>query len=246
LRARLLTIVTAFALAACGGTETGNPFMAETRVHAHSSDAGRVAVLADGTEARVDQVWIGAGMIDLYGADCTTRVAQMPAPMTGDDHAQPGAEELTYQLREDPLCAIAVPLAQVGTVPAGAPPELAGHSILVTGVRTSDGVPFRIRTGLVAEVFIPELVAGTHFTIAEDQPATFLGFDVATWIGGAVDLPGATPTAGTILIEMGADDARLAAFEDNLAPGFELYDDPDTSGSATAGEAKLAKGTDFR
>jgi hypothetical protein len=247
LRARLLSlIVTACTFAACGGTETGNPFMAETRLHAHSSDTGRVAVLADGTEARVDQVWIGASSIGVYGADCSTLVATMPAPATGDDHAQPGAQELTYDLREEALCAIAIPLVQVATLPAGAPPELAGHSILVTGVRTSDGVPFRIRTGLIGEVFIPEVTPGTHFTIAEDQPATFLGFDVATWIGGAVDLAGATPTAGTILIEMGADGARLAAFEDNLAPGFELYDDPDGSGSATPGEAKLAKGTDVR
>ena len=243
---RTVIVVLVLVVAACGGTETGNPFTADTRLHAHSSEASRVAVLTDGTEARVDQVWIGAGAIAMLGADCTEVIATMPAPNAGTDRAQPGPEDLSYEMTPDPLCAIAVPLVQVTDAPLGAPPELLGHSVLIAGVRTSDGTPFRIRTGLIGSVYIPELVAGMHFTIDADQPSTFLGLDVASWIGGAVDLPGATPVGGVILIEMGGDEVRLAAFEANLARGFELYDDPDMSGSATAGEAKLAKGTEVR
>lgn len=243
---KVMIVVAMLSLAACGGTETGNPFTADTRLHAHSSDAPRVAVLTDGSEARVDEVWLGAGAITMLGADCTAVVATMPAPNTGTDRAQPGPEELMYEMTPDPLCAIAVPLVQVTTVPGGAPPELLGQSVLVTGVRTSDGAAFRIRTSIVGSVYIPELVAGTHFTIDEDQPSTFLGLDVASWITGAVDLAGATPVGGVIAIEMGGDEVRLAAFEDNLARGFELYDDPDMSGSASVGEAKLAKGTEIR
>jgi hypothetical protein len=240
---RKLALALALIVGGCGGTETGNPFTAETRLHAHSSEIARVAVLADGSEARIDQVWLGAGPIALIGDDCATPVVTTPAPAVDDDHAQPGAQELAYQLTPEPLCAIAVPLVQVATPPVGAPAELAGHSVLVVGVRTSDGAPFRIRTAITGRVYMPELVAGEHFTITEDQPATFLGFDVARWIAGGVDLAGATPTAGTIVIEAGTDAARTAAFEANLARGFELYDDPDRSGGANAGEAVLALGT---
>jgi len=242
---RIFTLVVALFVAGCP-TDTGNPFTAEARLHAHSSEAARIAVLVDGSEARVDQVWISAGPIAFLGDDCATAVASTAAPVLDDDHAQPGAQELDLQLTGDPLCAIAVPLVQAAAAPADAPAELAGHSLLVLGVRTSDGVPFRIRTATTGTVYIPELVAGTHFAITADQPATFLGFDVASWITAGVDLAGATPSAGTIVIEAGVDDARLAAFEQNLAPGFELYDDPDRSGSAQLGEAKLAKGTELR
>jgi len=238
-------VVVALVLAACGGTETGNPFTADTRLHAHSSEASRVAVLSDGSEARVDQVWMGIGQTDMLGADCTEVVASVPPPHAEIDRAQRVPEDVTYDMTPVPLCAIAVPLIQATSVPMDAPIDLLGHSLLIQGVRTSDGSPFQIRTTRTGSVYMPG-VDGMHFTIDEDHASTFLGFDVASWISGAVDLAGATPVGGVIKIESGVDDVRLAAFEANLARGFELYDDPDMSGSATAGEAKLAKGTEIR
>jgi hypothetical protein len=243
---RKVVLVAALVSGGCP-TDTGNPFASEMRLHAHSSDVPRVAVLADGSLARVDQVWIGAGSITPLGDDCATRLDTQPAATPAiRDLAQPGAQDVVVELLEQPLCAIAIPLVQVAAAPTAAP-LLAGHSVLVLGVRTSDDVAFRIRTALTGQVFMPELVPGVHFTITEDQPATFLGFDVATWITGGVDLATAVPTgSGAIEIEAGLDDVRLAAFEANLAAGFELYDDPDASGSASTGEAKLAKGTQLR
>jgi hypothetical protein len=243
----LRKVVYALVLALCSGcpTDTGNPFTGEARLHAHSSEAARIAVLADGTEARVDGVWLSSGPIDFLADDCTAIDGTTAAPAAGDDYAQPGATQLDVPLTGEPLCAIAVPLVAAVAVP-GAPAELVGHSLLVTGTRSGDGATFRIRTARTGSVYVPELVAGEHFAITREQPAVFLGFDVASWIAGAVDLAAAIPVGGLVAIEAGVDDLRLAAFETNLARGIELYDDPDRSGSASAGEAKLAKGTEIR
>jgi hypothetical protein len=237
---KVVTIVIAVVAAACGGTETGNPFTGESRLHAHSSEPGRVGVVVPATEAQVDGVWLSTGAHRLLGEDCTTTAATTPVPDAGANHAGP-VTLVTFELDEDPLCAIAIPLVVATTAPAGAPPELAGHSVLVTGTRNSDGTPFRIRLALASEIVLMN-VAGP-FAFSEDDAGMFLGFDVASWIDAGVDLAGATPvgTPLTIEIDMTTDPTRAAAFAANFAAGLELYTDHDLDGSA-AGETKLADG----
>ena len=134
---KVVTIVLAAATAtvtACGGTETGNPFTGESRLHAHSSEPGRVGVVVAATEAEVTGVWLSTGAHRLLEDDCTTTAATTPVPDAGANHAGP-VTLVTFELDADPLCAIAIPLVVATAAPPGAPPELAGHSVLVTGTR---------------------------------------------------------------------------------------------------------------
>jgi hypothetical protein len=236
--ARIAAAAAAVTIAACGGTETGNPFTVESRLHAHSSEPGRVGVVAAATEARVDGVWLSTGGHRLIADDCTTTAATTPIPDAGANHAGP-VTTVSFELDGDPLCAIAIPLVVAAAAPPGAPPELAGHSVLVTGTRLADAVPFRIRLALATDIVLMN-VAGP-FAFSEDDFGMFLGFDVASWIDADVDLAGATPVAGTIGIDAANDPARTAAFTANFPAGLELYTDHDRDGSA-AGETQLADG----
>jgi hypothetical protein len=235
---KVVTIVIAATAAACGGTETGNPFTGEERLHAHSSEPGRVGVVVPASEAQIDGVWLSTGAHRLTEEDCTTAAATTPVPDAGANHAGP-VSLVTFTLDADPLCAIAIPLVVATAAPPGAPPELAGNSVLVTGTRNADGVPFRIRLALASELVLMNV--GGPFAFSADDAGMFLGFDVASWLDADVDLAGATPIAGTIEIDMTNDPARAAAFAANFPAGLELYTDHDLDGSA-AGETKLADG----
>lgn len=232
------SIAIALAVAACGGTETGNPFTAENRLHAHSSEPGRVGVVTTATEAEVTGVWLSTGAHRLIDEDCTTTAATTPVPAPGANHAGP-VTLVMFELSPDPLCAIAIPLVVAAVAPPGAPPELAGHSVLIIGVRRADDVPFRIRAALATEITLMRV--GPAFGFTADDPGMFLGFDVASWIDGDLDLANTVPIAGTIEIDATNDPTRLAAFVANLPAGLELYTDHDRDGSAS-GETVLADG----
>lgn len=245
IRTSFLSAALAGATAAlCTGcpTDTGNPFTSETRLHAHSSDPDRVGVDVDAVEAKVTEVWLGLGALEFHGG-CGDDDGTSTVPAIAD-HALPAPQLVTTELTDDSYCGLGVSLHTVSgaDLPAGAPTLLIGHSILVGGVRI-DAVPFTIRSTITGTVDV-RAFGEDSFALGPEQP-TFLGFDVATWLVAAVDLAGAVPVGGIISIEAGVDDTRLAAFEAAFPGGVELYDDPDASGSAGAGEAKLAKGTEL-
>lgn len=208
----------------CEGTETGNPVVAELRLHAHSSRPAEVAVGDDASLARVDGVWLAADRVELLGEDCGPAVTASGPVDT--DLAQ-ATFEAVLELEAEALCGARLVL-DPAAAPADAPEEFAGGTVLVLGAR-ADGTPVQIRSARVLPIGLAP-VAGP-FELDADAPGLFLGFDVARWLVD-LDLAGASPTEdGTIVIDLDADPARAAMFEAALARGVELYRDVNGNGA---------------
>ncbi len=239
IRIALIALLALAGAAACEGTETGNPIRAEVRVHAHSSVPAAVAVAVGAGGAVVTGTWIAAGGLELIGSDCAEASGQT-GPLPAGDYASGGAPQLALELLDPVQCAARVrvtPAAAVGD----APTALVGHTVLLVGTRR-DGTPFQLRTTAAGTLTLA--ATASSFTLDEDMPALFLGFDVATWLDG-VDLDGAVANgSGLVLIEPATDPARVAAFDAALAAGVELYRDRDGNGRVDGpDDTLLARGT---
>lgn len=227
---RLLCLAAVLLLVpACAGTETGNPpLTAELSVDAHSREPARIGIDVDATEATVEEVWVSVGPLRFIGDDACAApgeaMAQIPS-IAAEDHADATAARAVFETTERSFCTVEVNLdLAAAPLPAGAPPELDGASVVVLGHRPDD-TPFVIVTDAAAP--IPVRALDGRFPIAEGADGLFLGFDMATWLDG-VDLAGATVGMdGRIVIDADDNPALAAAFEANLAPGIELYADQD-------------------
>jgi hypothetical protein len=208
----------------CEGTETGNPVIAELRLHAHSSRPAEVAVGDDASLARVDGVWLAAGRVELLGQDCGPAVT---ASGPVDEDLAQATFEAVLELEAQPVCGARLVL-DPAAAPAGAPAELDGGTVLVLGER-ADGTPVVLRSERALPVELAP-VAGP-FELDLEAPGLFLGFDVARWLID-LDLAGATVNEdGVIVVDLDADPARGAAFEAALARGVELYRDVNGNGA---------------
>ncbi len=207
----------------CGGTDTGNPFTLELSWDAHSSDPTTIDVTSSALRISVDQAWIATGPVGFATADnCFELAGQTLAPLGPSDHAEAGAVSQTVEVTEDDYCRLVVPLLATETLPGNAPAELQGMSVLLVGT-AADGTPFRIATDFVGDI---DLVAISNaFTLDMMTPNTFIGFDVAIWLGN-VDLSSAqTDGNGVIVIDPSSNPTHYAAFLNDLAAGIEFYID---------------------
>lgn len=232
----------AMAAAGCEGTETGNPFQVELRADAHSSDPGAVAVGQGGAVA-VTQAWLALDPIEMAPAsDCAAADAIGDPPDFGTaDHAAAGAVLEEFELDEGDYCRAIVPFVRAAApLPDGAPPELEGSAIVIIGELTASGTPFRLVSRREQSIDVHALGAlGGRFGLAEDRPALFLGFDVASWFAG-VDLAGAELDGdGVAVIDDSSNTGLLSAFEADMAAGIELYRDLDRDGSVDAPDDQL-------
>jgi hypothetical protein len=238
--ALLALVVAVAALAAgCEGTETGNPFQVELRADAHSSDPTAIAVGAGGAVV-VSQAWLALDPIDIApAADCGAagEVSQPPDFGTAD-HAAAGATLEEFELAEGDYCGALLPFTRAALpLPAGAPAELEGASVVITGEIAATGTPFRLVSRQERTVDVHAL--GDGFGLRADQPGLFLGFDVATWFAG-VDLAAAELDGeGVAVIDDASNPDLLGAFEADLAAGIELYRDLDRDGSVDAPDDEL-------
>jgi hypothetical protein len=226
---------------ALGGcpTDTGNPYI-NARLHAHSSMPSAVPVGTQlGTIANTATVWIAAGAVAVTDAACAPLATSIAGAGIADYAATTPLLRIDDVAADDTLCGGRLALA-AGTLPNGAPPELAGHTVLVTGQRAGDLVEYIIRTTAAGIVEIDDN-GGAPFTIDGTAASLFVGFDVYTWLAD-VDLAGAT--GDPIVIDAATDPARTAMFEADLARGIELYYDADNDGSAEGADDRfLARGT---
>jgi len=217
------------ALPACAGTETGNPpLTAELTVDAHSREPARVAIDADATEATVEEVWVSVGPVRFIGddgCDAPDDVMAQIGSIGTEDHADGTAARAAFETTERSFCTVEIELAAAAApLPAGAPPELEGATVVVLGHRPDD-TPFIIVSTRTAPI-AARAVSG-RFPIEPGADGLFLGFDMATWLDG-LDLAGATVGMdGRIVIDADDNPASSAAFESNLAPGVEIYRDQD-------------------
>ena len=239
---RAVCILIACWAAGCTGTETGNPFDAEMRADAHSSDPAAVDIEAGAVA--VDQAWLSLDPIEMIPAgDCDSDQGASAAPPSfgAADHAEAGETLAVFELVEDDYCRARLPFVlATDPLPAGAPPELAGRSIVVGGEVTATQTSFLIASE-IDRVIDVRAVSGS-FAMTADAGFVFLGFDVAKWLDG-VDIASGTPDGnGVIVIDSETNPNLLSAFEANLAGGIELFRDDDRDGSADPAEELLARG----
>lgn len=237
-----LAVIAAVGCSGCAGTETGNPFQVELRADAHSSDPTAVAVGAGGAVV-VTEAWLSLDPIRLAtSADCAADDPVGGAPDFGTaDHAAAGAVLEEFEIDEGDYCRALLPFVRAAApLPEGAPSELEGSAIVIVGELTASGTPFRLVSHLEQTVDVHALSAlGGRFSLAADQPALFLGFDVATWFGG-LDLAGAELDGdGVAVIDDASNPGLLSAFESDMAAGIELYRDLDQDGAVDAPDDQL-------
>jgi hypothetical protein len=228
------------ASAACTGTDTGNPYPQRLTVSAHSSDTGAFAVRIPDGGGVVAEAWLSLdplGLIADGDAACDTGIAggDGPIDLGVADHGA-GDTTLDITLTAGDYCAMTLPFTLAAApLPAGAPAELDGASITLTGT-TAAGTDFVIASDLTAEI---TLTGPGALAFDEDLGPLFLGFDVAAWLAG-VDIDGAG--ADPVLIDPAINADLLADFEANLAAGVELYRDLDGDGAAGPGDELIAAG----
>jgi hypothetical protein len=238
----LLLVAAGLALAAtgCEGTETGNPFQVELRADAHSSDPAAVAV-GEGGAVVVSQAWLALDPIAMAPAGDCAAAEVSTADFGTADHAAAGAVLEELELDEGDYCRALLPFVRAAVpLPEGAPPELEGSSIVITGEITATGTPFRLVSRLEQTIDVHALSAlGGRFDLAADQPGLFLGFDVARWFA-PVDLASAELDGdGVAVIDDSSNTGLLSAFETDMAAGIELYRDLDQDGSVDQPDDEL-------
>jgi hypothetical protein len=223
----LRALITLLLVAAgCAPTETGNPFRAELGIDAHSSDPRRVAVREPQGGDVVNEAWLGLGPIGFYTL-CDELAGDLPA-LGVADHGVAGANFQSARLVTATYCRVGVPfVTATAPLPAGAPEELLGKSILLSG-ELADGTAFLLVSSFTGEVDVRGLGAG--FELDRDRRTLFLGFDVATWLSGADFATAEREADGSVLVNESRNRPLLDAFEADLAGGIELYRDPNGDG----------------
>jgi hypothetical protein len=121
--------------------------------------------------------------------------------------------------------------------PSAAPPELAGHSILLSG--THEGRAFRIASAMRTHVSL-DAVPAEGIWLGKGNPGLVFGFDLGTWLK---DIPWSTVSAdadGTLLIDEDHSPQALRAFEAQVVNGIWLFADADGDGKLDADRDPVA------
>jgi hypothetical protein len=219
-------------LIACNVTETGNPpFAGQMALLATSSDDARVSIGGGGSEVTIEEAWIVIDDIRLQSQILCDSGTEIRVVVTA-----PGAVDLAlsptivpFMLPSDDYCRARFPLARaVAPLPAGAPPTLVDHSVVVIGTRVSDGAAFEARLRETPELDVRS--RGAPFRLDAALRALVVAFDAARWFEG-VSLAGATTEpGGNIVIEQGTNDAIADALEANVERSFRMFRDLDEEG----------------
>ena len=235
-----------FAAAGCTGTQTREPsFEGELAYDAYSSDPALAALREGEQGAVVTQAWLVLGDVTFVDNNhcAAPETAHGHADALGaGDHATKAAARTRFWLPFGEYCGLRLPLLRAtedDTLPAQAPEELRGHSVMLVGeLPEQSGTPFVITSGLERTL---SLVADhSSFELGPDSARLLLGFDVAAWLDG-VDLAAAPPDAdGRIVISQDSSPELLQRFEDNLAAGVDVFLDPSGKGVIEDAGARLA------
>jgi hypothetical protein len=232
-------------VAACVGTETGNPsFEGTLSYNAHSSDAARVALLSgDPGAIVVNNAWLVLGDVGFVeGSACNTAT---PASGHADglgigDHAPPTAASTPLSLEAGRYCGVHLPLVHPPDVlPTDLPSEIAGHSVLINGT-LADGRRFLLRSASEDELFL--LATTGAFALDAELPDVLIGFDVATWLGELSWASAVEEADGSVLVDETHNESLLQEFESHLASGTTLFRDVDGLGQVRVDSERLAQG----
>lgn len=214
-----------------GGTDVGNGATVSFNVRGYEEPAmsgAQSLTLENGVQ--LDAVWVAIDQFRLQrGAGCTG------ADSPDVDFEGPAVADLLdagvvgglpqFDVEGGEYCRLRVNLHDVAAeeLPPGAPPELAGSSVVVIG-RRADGVPFTIRTAQRMELRLDAV--GSPFELAGEEPL-ILGFDLRALID-SVELD--TFTGPSILIDATNTPSVIAQFDQAVRTGASLFRDDNADG----------------
>jgi hypothetical protein len=224
--ARILALYAALASNACGGSETAMPIdssITKIALTAVSTDESAVAVRSDSAALSVEEA--GLSLRELEIMPCSSDAASIGTRDYPVDLAFDPPALASFESGVSDYCGMRLAIAPS---PADDPPELASLGLYVRGTR-SDGLAFEIRSTLSLDV---ELLASSGAAFGQHLA---VGFDLAAWFAG-VDVDGASPTDGVVLIDASSNTDVLSAFEANSASAVALYVDADRDGVLDADE----------
>jgi hypothetical protein len=234
---------------ACAGTETGNPSFAGSLGYDAYSSAPSVAlqsVALSGTTQDVTEVqsaWLVLGDVSfLADGPCITYGAiNAPVPGLGaGDHVSSQAPPTSFELESGRYCGARVPLFASEETSGDTPPDLSGHSLMLSG-KLGDGRSFELRSTRQAPLV---LRATRAFELDQRASGVLIGFDVAHWLE---DLPwgdAESDDAGVIAIDEGHNAELLRGFEHKLPGGVSLFRDLDGDGLLDEHPTLLATGAE--
>lgn len=231
-------------LAACAGTETGNPsFDGTLGYNTYTTNAQSVALLQSSDDAIVvDNAWLVLGDVGFVGGEgCDPSVAT-PVHAEGlgpGDHAPVAAVETPLTMSEGRYCGMHLPFVRAAAAADNTPEELVDHSVLIRGT-LPDGRAFTVLSAFDGDLFLEAI--DQDFAMDAAQSSVLVGFDVATWLGDLNWSSAAADNDNVVHVDGQNNSALLQAFESHLASGTALYRDPDGSGQVTSSSEKLAAG----
>jgi len=176
-RSSLSWVVLAALVAACGGTETGNPGGARVSFGIRASDTDIVSVGPGGTGDRVEALLLVVDEAALVGCAPDPSSTPLLQPGTVVDLVQ-GARSAAVPAGE--YCGVRVTLVSAQLPGRGDAPPVSGATVAAHGVR-ADGVPFTVvsRTPLTIDA------GGEPFQL-RDGDALIFAFDASRWLGGGI------------------------------------------------------------
>jgi hypothetical protein len=235
-------------LAACAGTETGNPsFDGSLGYDAYTSQPKLVALQSAGEDAQlvVESAWLVLGDVRFApradgkacDADSASDGPSVPGLGAGD-HAATQAPVSPVELSDGRYCGVHLPLQSASELPSAAPPELRGHSLLLLG-ETRDGRPFRIASALRTELDLRAEADG--FELDAERPGVLIGFDVASWLAELDWSQAELDADDRIVVDAEHNALLLAEFEAQFARGVALFRDADGDGLFDAEGSAIAR-----
>lgn len=231
-------------LVGCAGTETGNPPVDGTLGYdAYSSQPTQVALRSaeDDAPVVVDAAWLVLGDVRFDRPEhCGQHgSAHVDVPGLGaGDHAGTQAPATQVEFTSGRYCAVRVALQLPKQAPAGAPAELAGHSILITG--RAEGRAFRVASALAT----PWMLSASDpagFELDDALSGVLLGFDVNAWLADVrwADVP--LDGSGTRIVDAERAPELSAAFDAHVVQGVKLFRDRDGDGLLDDEREELAQ-----
>jgi hypothetical protein len=226
----------------CAGTETGNPsFVGTLGYDAYSSAPAQVALRssadAEAAPVQVWTAWLVLGDVSfLPEGACDGRDTLGHAEGLGaGDHVGTQAPATTFELLGSQLCGVQLPFEGKAEVPESAPAELAGHSILITGIRAGE----RFRIASTANMTVTLRADAKGFELDSTHTGLVIGFDIGAWLE-TFDWTGVFPAQNGELVLDEQNPAKLAEFEALVARGIALFRDRHGDGRLDENSAPIA------
>ncbi|MEY4576870.1 MAG: hypothetical protein RL701_1573 [Pseudomonadota bacterium] len=244
-------------LAACVGTETGNPSFEGSLGYDAYSSASAIALqpsaLSVGSVGNTDSdeparvavrsAWLVLGEVSLLrDADCTARAPSSSVAVqalgTGD-HVHSQVPPTKFELHSGEYCGARLPLV-LGAENPTAPDRLVDHSLLVRGT-LADGRNFELLSALALDV---TLHADHAFGLSPEHAGVVIGFDLAHWLEDLAWDQAQAEASGAVVADENSNTELLGAFEARIAGGVGLFRDADNNGLLDDTKELIAHGDD--